>query len=336
MTIVGGQVSSKPSAAPEADSDFVNFDGRIRARGQLQQPDRYRYWRTDLTETPRISRGSGLSYAAASFLQDGLSVSHRSFDRVTDFDSAHHVVEVETGISLFALHRFLSSRGLYLPIQPGHGRISVGGCIAADVHGKNQSHDGTFINQVESIDLLHPSHGILELSPQKNPDLFRLDLWRVRSDRTHHPRTAARLTSADGLGPDARRAVRRCRRRVRAPAARHPRHRFRLYVARHGIIKSRVRKRLSISRRVRQGRRIDGIGCGTASAIIREPRPLAGSPDECDLIACPQSGVSAPTKKDTAGTGRLLAGCAVSGSQDAVVLSAVRRRRFSRVSGDPA
>lgn len=174
MTIVGGQVSSKPSAAPGADSDFVNFDGRIRARGQLQQPDRYRYWRTDLTETPRISRGSGLSYAAASFLQDGLSVSHRSFDRVTDFDSAHHVVEVETGISLFALHRFLSSRGLYLPIQPGHGRISVGGCIAADVHGKNQSHDGTFINQVESIDLLHPSHGILELSPQKNPDLFRL------------------------------------------------------------------------------------------------------------------------------------------------------------------
>ncbi|WP_245286038.1 FAD-binding oxidoreductase [Bradyrhizobium sp. WSM1253] len=127
-----------------------------------------------MAETPRISRGSGLSYAAASFLQGGLSVSHRSFDRVTDFDSARHVVEVETGISLFALHRFLSARGLYLPIQPGHGRISVGGCIAADVHGKNQSRDGTFINQVELITLLHPAHGMLELSPQKDPDLFRL------------------------------------------------------------------------------------------------------------------------------------------------------------------
>lgn len=125
-------------------------------------------------ETPRISRGSGLSYAAASFLQDGLSISHQSFDRVTDFDSVRHVVEVEAGISLFALHRFLSTHGLYLPIQPGHGRISVGGCIAADVHGKSQSRDGTFINQLESITLLHPSHGMLELSPLKDPDLFRL------------------------------------------------------------------------------------------------------------------------------------------------------------------
>lgn len=172
---MGGKVaSSKLSAAPRADQNFVSFDGRVRAWGQVQQPDRYRYWLDELTETPRISRGAGLSYAAASFLQNGLSVSHRSFNRVTDFDSACNLVEVETGISLFALHHFLSARGLYLPIQPGHGRISVGGCIAADVHGKNQSRDGTFINQIESIDLLHPSHGILELSPQKNPDLFRL------------------------------------------------------------------------------------------------------------------------------------------------------------------
>lgn len=175
MTVPGKKVSSsRVSDAPRADQDFVSFDGRICARGQLQQPDRYRYWRSDLSETPRISRGSGLSYAAASFLQDGLSVSHRSFDRVTDFDSARHVVEVEAGISLSALHRFLSAHRLYLPIQPGHGRISVGGCIAADVHGKSQSRDGTFINQLESITLLHPSHGMLELSPLKDPDLFRL------------------------------------------------------------------------------------------------------------------------------------------------------------------
>lgn len=162
------------SAAPRADRNFVSFDGGVRARGRLQQPDRYRYWRGDLSDTPRISRGAGLSYAAASFLDGGLSVSHRSFDRITDFDSARGVVEVETGISLFELHRFLSARGLYLPVQPGHGRISVGGCIAADVHGKNQTRDGTFINQVESITLLHPSHGLLELSSQQDASLFRL------------------------------------------------------------------------------------------------------------------------------------------------------------------
>lgn len=166
--------TSKPGAMPQADRSFVSFDGCVRASGRLQQPDRYRYWRGALDETPRISRGAGLSYAAASFMQHGLSVSHHSFDRITDFDSASGVVEVETGITLSALHRFLSARGLHLPIQPGHGRISVGGCIGPDVHGKNQTRDGTFINQVESITLRHPTHGTLELSPHRDPKLFRL------------------------------------------------------------------------------------------------------------------------------------------------------------------
>ncbi|WP_027582471.1 FAD-binding oxidoreductase [Bradyrhizobium sp. Ai1a-2] len=159
---------------PRAAHSFVSFDGGVRARGYLQQPDRYRFWRGRLDETPRISRGAGLSYAGASFLADGLSVSHRAFDRVLDFDSGRNVVEVETGITLSALHRFLSPRGLYLPVQPGHGRISVGGCIAADVHGKNQTRDGTFINQVEEVTLVHPAHGTLQLSPQRDAELFRL------------------------------------------------------------------------------------------------------------------------------------------------------------------
>jgi decaprenylphospho-beta-D-ribofuranose 2-oxidase len=175
LTGADNQVSaSQVAGTPRAERDFVSFDGGVRARGRWQQPDRYRYWRNVGPDMPRISRGAGLSYAAASFLKDGLSVSHQLFNRVTDFDSIRNVVEVETGISLFTLHRFLSAHGLYLPIQPGHGRISIGGCIAADVHGKNQTRDGTFINQVESITLLHPSHGLLELSPRNDPELFRL------------------------------------------------------------------------------------------------------------------------------------------------------------------
>lgn len=160
--------------APQAAQAFVSFDGGVQARAVLQQPDRYRYWDNDVPPLPRISRGAGLSYAAASFRQGGLAVCHSSFDRVTGFDSSTKVVEVETGITLFMLHRFLSSRGLYLPVQPGHGRITVGGCIAADVHGKNHARDGTFMEQVESLTLFHPSYGMVELSRESEPDLFRL------------------------------------------------------------------------------------------------------------------------------------------------------------------
>ena len=160
--------------APQARCKFVSFDGGVRAEGITQQPDRYRYWGHDALQMPRISRGAGLSYAAGSFLQSGLSVSHASFDRVTGFDSARKIVEVETGITLYVLHAFLATHGVYLPVQPGHGRITVGGCIAADVHGKNHVHEGTFMNHVESLTLFHPRHGMLELSRECEPELFRL------------------------------------------------------------------------------------------------------------------------------------------------------------------
>ena len=166
--------SSIELAAPSTCRTFRSFDRGTQGVASLQQPDRYRYWDQIDCSTLRISRGAGLSYAAASFLEGGLSVSHVAFNRIRAFDSETGIVEVEAGISLSELHRFLSGHGLYLPVQPGHGRITIGGCIAADVHGKNQMRDGTFMNQIDSLVLFHPSHGMLELSRENNPDLFRL------------------------------------------------------------------------------------------------------------------------------------------------------------------
>jgi decaprenylphospho-beta-D-ribofuranose 2-oxidase len=165
-------VPSNPG--PGVERAFVTFDGGVEARAFFQQPDRYRHWSGVTGPVSRISQGAGLSYSAASFLSGGVTISHASFNRITDFDSVSGIVEVEPGITLFELYRFLLANRLYLPIQPGHGRITVGGCIAADTHGKNQARDGTFINQVESLTLFHPHHGLIELSRDKEPDLFVL------------------------------------------------------------------------------------------------------------------------------------------------------------------
>src|SRR6266849_4039509 len=149
-------------AWPEVQCDVSSFDGGVRVRAALQRPDRYRFWNDKVSE-PRIPRGAGLSYAAASFREGGLSIEHTSFNRVLDFDSEKRIVEVESGISLDALHKFLVSRALFLKIQPGYGRITVGGCIATDAHGKNQARDGTFINQVTGLTLFHPTQGLIDL-----------------------------------------------------------------------------------------------------------------------------------------------------------------------------
>ncbi len=149
------------------------MDGGVVARSAVLRPDRYGFLRTSGEGPIAIPRGGGLSFAAASFGAGAKAIEFGQFDRILGFDSTTGVVEVEAGITLGALFRFLAVHGRYLPVQPGFGSITVGGSIACDVHGKNPARDGTFISQVQSLRLFHPDHGTVELSPCVEPELFR-------------------------------------------------------------------------------------------------------------------------------------------------------------------
>lgn len=160
-------------ASPSERRSLVTMDGGVRVTEvALQRPDRHAYFRAHDDARPAIPRGAGFSFAAASFGSRTTSVEITAFDRVLDFDVQSGQVEVEAGITLGALFEFLAPRGYYLPVQPGHHRITVGGCIAANVHGKNPARDGTFTAQVEGVRLFHPRHGCVELSRDIEPELF--------------------------------------------------------------------------------------------------------------------------------------------------------------------
>lgn len=159
---------------PLLETDVVSFDGSVTQKARIARPDKLDFFRRRSGAGPAIARGAGLSYAAASFGSGATSIDMTLFDRILGFDAAAHTVLVEAGVRLDALHKFLTTKGHYLPVQPGYGRITIGGCIGADVHGKHQAVDGTFINQVKSLRLFHPAHGIVELSPERNASLFRL------------------------------------------------------------------------------------------------------------------------------------------------------------------
>jgi decaprenylphospho-beta-D-ribofuranose 2-oxidase len=158
---------------PQSNYIAESFDGAISLKCALQKPDRYSFFGAGSKTRFAVARGAGLSYAAASFGQDSISVDMSSFDRVLAFCDKTGVVEVEAGVRLGDLYDFLIRRNFYLSVQPGHGGISIGGCIAADVHGKNQFRDGTFVRQVQSLKLFHPNHGIVDLSETDQPTLFQ-------------------------------------------------------------------------------------------------------------------------------------------------------------------
>jgi decaprenylphospho-beta-D-ribofuranose 2-oxidase len=141
----------------------------------VYEPDRYRFFDDWRPSQSCITIGAGLSLAPA-FLPavGGEVVSSRRFNRVLAFDSEHGEVTVEAGINLGELLSFSLRHGLYLPVQPGHPAITVGGCAAVNVHGKNPSRDGTILRHVRSLRLFHPNHGIVSLSPDSNGELFQL------------------------------------------------------------------------------------------------------------------------------------------------------------------
>lgn len=153
---------------------YTSFDWSTVAATKHRCPDRYGYWDTDFGDSPRIARGAGLSYAPASFAAQAVTTELRSFNRALSFDPSLPTIEVEAGMNLGELYNILAPRNLYLPVQPGHPAISVGGCVAADVHGKNQFRDGTFMAQVKSLRLFHPRHGVLEIDRNREAALFKL------------------------------------------------------------------------------------------------------------------------------------------------------------------
>ena len=155
-----------------ADVDLASFDRQFRAKSRMQRPDRYRLIEALPRDAQRIARGSGVSYVAASFGADAISQSLEAFDRVLAFDETTGRLEVEAGARIGDVQRFALARGWYLPVAPGHPAATIGGCIAADVHGKNPARDGTFRSLVERIELCTAGGEVLVADPSANGNLF--------------------------------------------------------------------------------------------------------------------------------------------------------------------
>ena len=151
---------------------FITFDGAVSLVTAHQRPDRYRHLEADFGSGKRIARGAGLTYSAASFGKDVVVQDMSAFNRLLEFDGSSRTVRVEAGCSLERLVRWAAQKDLCLPVLPGYPLITVGGCVAADVHGKNPYRDGTFSDWVEGMTIFHPGRGYQAVTRTSNADVF--------------------------------------------------------------------------------------------------------------------------------------------------------------------
>ena len=64
--------------------------------------------------------------------------------------------------------------GLFPAVVPGTKFVSIGGAIAADIHGKNHHLDGCFSDHILSFEIIKPNGEKIQCSREKTPELWKL------------------------------------------------------------------------------------------------------------------------------------------------------------------
>jgi len=100
----------------------------------------------------------------------------RLADRVLAFDSVSGRFKAEAGLSLRDMNALFLPRGWFTPVTPGTQFVTLGGMVAADVHGKNHHVAGTIGRHVNALTLRLASGETIRCSGDERADLFRATL----------------------------------------------------------------------------------------------------------------------------------------------------------------
>lgn len=114
-----------------------------------------------------IARGLGRSYGDSSINQNKTIIT-TNLKKIIFFDKKNGILEAESGICIEEILNFIVKNGWFLPVTPGSKKITLGGMIASDVHGKNHHKVGSVSNYILSLKVLNNKKKIIECSKKKN------------------------------------------------------------------------------------------------------------------------------------------------------------------------
>jgi FAD/FMN-containing dehydrogenase len=166
-----GDLTEADSARPPALEPVAGWGRRPVRPGRVARPEPLAL---PPGRAPVLPRGLGRAYgdAAVPASPDVHVIATPQADRIVDFDPVSGRLTCEAGLSLGEVLRVFLPRGWFPPVTPGTKFVTVGGCVACDVHGKNHHRDGSFGGFVERLTLRVADGSAVVCGPAVERDLF--------------------------------------------------------------------------------------------------------------------------------------------------------------------
>ena len=122
-----------------------------------------------------IARGNGRSYgdSAIGVLN---TIDMLNFNRFLSFNENNGLLVAQAGLMLKDIIEVFLPKGWFPPVTPGTKFLTLGGMVAANVHGKNHHQEGSFLNFIKWIEIMNNKGEIVRCSREENRELF---LWTV-------------------------------------------------------------------------------------------------------------------------------------------------------------
>ena len=142
---------------------------------EVYRPERFEDLEAIVQRAPQrdlTARGLGRSYGDASLNDRGAVILTERLNRLLAFDPETGLLHCEASVSLAEILDHFLKRGFFFPVTPGTKFITVGGAIAADVHGKNHHHSGSMAAWLQDFRLLTADGRVLECSREKHSEIF--------------------------------------------------------------------------------------------------------------------------------------------------------------------
>ncbi len=119
-----------------------------------------------------VARGAGRSYKHASHNGGRIVLDMCALDRILKWDRDSGLVVAEPGVTIQQLWQKVEPDGWWPPVVSGTMYTTLGGCLGANVHGKNNFKAGPIGEHVVEFSALLPSGAEITCTPKKNADLF--------------------------------------------------------------------------------------------------------------------------------------------------------------------